>query len=318
MNIQLRYKDLDDGIIHLDAEYLQPGIASVYLLIENGECAIIETGTCHTVPYILKALAEFGLNTSSVRYVIPTHVHLDHAGGVGLLMQECPNAQLIIHPFGARHMIDPTKLEAGAMSVYGEAAFQRLYGKLIPVDASRVTEAPDNFELALSERKLRFYDTPGHAKHHFCIHDLSSDTIFSGDTFGIAYPEVNVGNEEPLIFVTTTPVQFDPTALLVSINRLVTFQPKAFNLTHYGRVVPSDSAVNQLKDSIDAFVEIAMESRDTPENRIEVINQKIQQYLLAKYRELGGKESDEYCLKVVGMDSKLNAQGLDFWLSKMV
>jgi len=131
VNIQLRYTDLGNGVIHLDAEYLQPGIASVYLIIENGECAVIETGTCHTVPFILKTLIEFGLNASSVRYVIPTHVHLDHAGGVGLLMQECPNAQLIVHPFGARHMIDPTKLAAGAKSVYGEEAFQRLYGELI-------------------------------------------------------------------------------------------------------------------------------------------------------------------------------------------
>ena len=315
MNIQLRYTDLGQGIIHLDAEYLQPGIASVYLLIENSECAIIETGTCHTVPYILKALTEFGLNADSVRYVIPTHVHLDHAGGVGLLMQECPNAQLVVHPFGARHMINPAKLEAGAKSVYGEEAFQRLYGELVPVDAERVIEAPDNFEIELSGRTLKFYDTPGHAKHHFCVHDLNSNNIFSGDTFGIAYPPANIGSE-PFIFVTTTPVQFDPDALLSSINRLVGLGATAFNLTHFGQIKPSDSVVDQLKTSIDAFVKIAMESRDIAESRAEVIDQKIQQYLLNKYRELGGTESDENFLGVVAMDSKLNAQGLDFWLSK--
>jgi glyoxylase-like metal-dependent hydrolase (beta-lactamase superfamily II) len=315
VNIQLRYTDLGHGIIHLDAEYLQPGIASVYLLIENGECAIIETGTCHTVPFILKTLTEFGLNANSVRYVIPTHVHLDHAGGVGLLMQECPNAQLIVHPFGARHMINPTKLEAGAKSVYGEEAFQRLYGELIPVDATRVIEAPDNFEIKLSNRTLRFYDTPGHAKHHFCVHDLNSNNIFSGDTFGIAYPPANI-DSEPFIFVTTTPVQFDPDALLNSINRLVDINAEAFNLTHFGQIKPSKSVIGQLKTSIDAFVTISMESRDISENRVEVIDQKIQQYLLNKYHELGGTESDEDFLGIVAMDSKLNAQGLDFWLSK--
>ncbi len=315
MNIQLRYTDLGNGIIHLDAEYLQPGIASVYLIIENGECAVIETGTCHTVPFILKTLIEFGLNASSVRYVIPTHVHLDHAGGVGLLMQECPNAQLIVHPFGARHMIDPAKLAAGAKSVYGEEAFQRLYGELLPVDAERIIEAPDNFEIELSNRRLRFYDTPGHAKHHFCVHDLQSNSVFSGDTFGIAYPPVNIGSE-PFIFVTTTPVQFDPDALLNSINRLVSIKADAFNLTHFGQIKPSELVIDQLKTSIDAFVSITMDSRDIKENRVEVIDQKIQQYLLNKYHQLGGRKSDKDFLAVVAMDSKLNAQGLDFWLTK--
>ncbi len=315
MATKANYKELSDGIVHLDAEYLQPGIASVYLIIEKNQCAIVETGTCHTVPYIFEALADFGLTAESVRYVIPTHVHLDHAGGVGELMQQCPNAELIIHPFGARHMIDPTKLSAGAKSVYGDEAFETLYGELIPVDESRVIEAPDNFEISLGDRLLRFYDTPGHAKHHFCVHDMKSNTIFSGDTFGIAYAEVYV-NDEPLIFVTTTPVQFDPVAMLNSIERLLTFKPEAFNLTHYGQVKPSVKVVEQLRQSIDAFVEIAMESRGIQNQRVQAIDAKIQQYLLLQYRALGGKQKDEEVLSVIAMDSKLNAQGLDFWLTK--
>lgn len=315
MNIQANYKDLGDGIIHLDAEYLQPGVASVYLLIDGNECAIVETGTNHTVPYILAALTDFGLTTDSVRYIIPTHVHLDHAGGVGALMQSCSNAELIIHPFGSRHMIDPTKLAVGAKSVYGDVAFERLYGELIPVDASRVTEAPDNFEISLGKRTLRFYDTPGHAKHHFCVHDFQSDTIFTGDTFGVAYPKTYVG-DEPLIFVTTTPVQFDPIAMHNSIERLLQTKAKSFNLTHYGQVKPSKIVIDQLKNSIQAFVNIARESRDVTDDRIAAIDSKIQQYLLEQYRKLGGSESDQFCLDVIAMDSKLNAQGLDFWLAK--
>ena len=316
MKNKATFNDLGHGIIHLDAEYLQAGIASVYLLIEGNECAIIETGACHTVPYIFDALAKHGLSTNSIRYVIPTHVHLDHAGGVGLLMQKCPNAELIVHPFGARHMIDPTKLSAGARSVYGDEAFERLYGELIPVNANKVIEAPDDFELTFGTRALRFYDTPGHAKHHFCVHDDKSNTIFSGDTFGIAYPQTNVG-DDPLIFVTTTPVQFDPAAMRRSIERLLTINPEAFNLTHYGQVKPSTKVATQLKDSIDKFVEIATECRDLTDNRIEAIDQKIQQYLLDQYHKLGGEQSDEYCLEVIAMDSKLNAQGLDFWLTKI-
>ena len=101
-----------------------------------------------------------------------------------------------------------------------------------------------------------------------------------------------------------------------SIDRLLGINPKAFNLTHYGQVRPSEKVAVQLRNSIDAFVDIATESRDIKEGRVDVIDQKIQQYILKQYRKLGGQESDQFCLDVIAMDSKLNAQGLDFWLSK--
>lgn len=308
------FNSLGDGILHLDAEYLSPGIASVYVLIENEECAIIETGTFHTVPSILAVLKANGLTEDNVRYVIPTHVHLDHAGGVGQLMKICPNAELVVHPKGARHMISPEKLSAGVKAVYGDTAFEEMYGELIPVDADRVLEAPDNFEVRLGERVLRFYDTPGHARHHFCIHDLKSNTIFSGDTFGIAYPQLETTSER-FIFATTTPVQFDPAALRASIARLLSVKPAAFNLTHFGRIVATESVVTQLHNSIDKFVAIAEQAESITEDRVAHIDQQIRSYLLDCYQALGGTQSDEKLLEVITMDSKLNAQGLDVWLS---
>lgn len=315
MAISATYTDLGDGIIHIDAEYLSPGVASVYLIIENDECAIIETGTCHTVPYIMSVLNDYGLNEESVRYVIPTHVHLDHAGGVGTLMEDCPNATLVIHPLGARHMIDPSKLVAGASAVYGKEAFQEMYGELKPVPSSRVLEAPDNTELKLGDRTLRFYDTPGHARHHFCVHDLKSNTIFTGDTFGIAYPSLNTPSG-PLVFATTTPVQFDPDALRGSIKRLLSVKPAAFNLTHFGRIIPTPEIIEQLYSSIDKYLEISEQHRNAGENRCHLIDESISDYLLTEYRRLGGTETDDNFRKITAMDSKLNAQGLDFWMSK--
>lgn len=317
MTISATYTDLGDGVIHMDAEYLNPGVASVYLIIDGQECAIIETGTCHTIPYIMDVLEKYGLSEDNVRYVIPTHVHLDHAGGVGGLMEHCPNASLVIHPLGARHMVDPSKLSAGAMAVYGEEAFNRLYGVLKPVEASRVIEAPDLMELTLGERTLRFYDTPGHAKHHFCVHDLSSNSIFSGDTFGISYPSLKTASNLPFIFATTTPVQFDPDAMYNSIEKLMAAQPTAFNLTHYGRVIPTPELVTQLKDSIGAYLKIAAQAQnESSETRCTTMNDAITCYLLGAYQAMGGTESEAIVREVIAMDSKLNAQGLDFWLSK--
>ena len=308
------FNSLGDGILHLDAEYLSPGVASVYVLIENDECAIIETGTFHTVPYIMAVLKANGLSEENVRYVIPTHVHLDHAGGVGQLMKICPNAQLLVHPKGARHMISPEKLSIGVKAVYGEAAFEKMYGELIPVDAARVIEAPDNFDVKLGERVLRFYDTPGHARHHFCVHDLNSNTIFSGDTFGIGYPQLET-TAGRFVFATTTPVQFEPQALRASIDRLVSLKPAAFNLTHYGRIEATESVVKQLHDSIDRFVAIAEQAAAMTDDRLAFIEQQIRRYLLDCYHALGGTQTDEYFLDVITIDSQLNAQGLDVWLA---
>lgn len=315
MAVTSTYTDLGDGIIHIDAEYINPGVASVYLIIEGDECAIVETGTNHTIPYIMSVLKEYGLNEQSVRYVIPTHVHLDHAGGVGKLIEDCPNSDLVIHPLGARHMVDPSKLIAGASAVYGEEAFKAMYGTLKPVSIDRVIEAPDNFEITLGDRTIRFYDTPGHAKHHFCVHDLKSNTVFTGDTYGIGYPALNTPSG-PLVFATTTPVQFDPDALRASIQKLESIKAAAFNLTHFGRILPSPEVSAQLYASIDKYLEFVELHEASGDQRCQRIDKSIREYLLSEYQRLGGQRSDEEVLKVIAMDSKLNAQGLDFWESK--
>src|SRR5579864_9346118 len=121
------------GITAIDAEYLYPGHAAAHLVIDNGRAAFVDVGTNSSVPYLLGALAELGIARTAVDYLLLTHVHLDHAGGAGALMQELPNARALLHPRGAPHMIDPTKLIAGSKVVYGEERFERLYGELLPI-----------------------------------------------------------------------------------------------------------------------------------------------------------------------------------------
>ena len=125
-----QYLDLAEQISCIDTLYQRPGLAACYLIESAGKAAIIDTGTAHTAPIIMQLLATKGIQPAQVKYIIPTHVHLDHAGGAGQLMQLLPEAALVIHPFGARHMVDPAKLIAGATSVYGEEQFNSLYGCL--------------------------------------------------------------------------------------------------------------------------------------------------------------------------------------------
>ena len=166
--------NIASGIEVIDSGYYSKDFAAIYILRQNDKIAIIETGSNFSVANVKKALDKNGLSFADVVYIIPTHVHLDHAGGAGMLMQKCKNAKLIVHPRGAQHLIDPRKLIAGAMAVYGKQKFKKLYGDIIPIESSRVIEADNNCILDFEGRKLKFLDTPGHARHHFCVWDRNS------------------------------------------------------------------------------------------------------------------------------------------------
>ena len=174
------------GITAIDAEYLYPGHAAAHLIVDQGRAAFVDVGTNSSVPYLLAALDELGIARAAVDYLLLTHVHLDHAGGAGALMQALPNARAVLHPRGAPHMIDPGKLIAGSQAVYGEERFRRLYGELLPIPAARVRVVADGERVALGARMLELIHTPGHAQHHYVVVDAAHASIFSGDTFGIS------------------------------------------------------------------------------------------------------------------------------------
>ncbi|WP_439134030.1 MBL fold metallo-hydrolase [Pseudomaricurvus sp.] len=305
--------ELVRGVYLVDSGMVRIGLAACYVIERGGRVAIVETGTRYSVPGILSVMSQLGLQTEQVDYIIATHVHLDHAGGVGLLMQELPEAQLVIHPRGARHMIDPAKLQAGATAVYGEEAFQEMYGDLIPVDEARIVIAEDRDVLKLGGSTLEFLDTPGHASHHFCVWDEASNGFFTGDTFGIAYRELVVDGK-PLIFPTTTPVQFDPEALKSSIQKLMSKQPERMFLTHYGMVENPAVLAPQLLEQIDDYVQLVDESEgiaDDAESLHEAIHTRITDYTLA--RAIAHGCDRELAAETIEFDMGLNAQGLALW-----
>jgi len=207
------------GVFVIDTLYLRPGLAASHLVVDDGRAAFVDTGAGPAAPRLLAALDEIGIAREQVDYLFLTHVHLDHAGGAGQLMQALPNARAVLHPRGAPHLIDPTRLIAGSIQVYGEALYRQLYGELIPIPAERVIVAEDGQRLQLGRRTFEFVDAPGHARHHFCVWDEASRSMFTGDTFGLSYREL-ASARGAFILPTTTPVQFEPEALLASIDRL--------------------------------------------------------------------------------------------------
>ena len=310
MSSKVNVMNVVDGISVIDSEYYSKDFAAIYLLKQKNKVIIIETGTNYSVPHVKEALSQIGLSFLDVLYVIPTHVHLDHAGGAGLLMMQCQNAALVVHPRGARHLIDPSKLVAGAKAVYGENKFKEYYGEIFPIDANRVIQADDNFILDFDGRELRFIDTPGHARHHFCIWDKATKSMFTGDTFGISYRDLD-HQDELYILPSTSPVQFDPEALIQSINRIMEFKPERVCLTHFSAIKPTKKATNKLIESIHFVSNLAIKYADKNDSE-SIIYKKMMDYFLEGLNEIGFQNND-YAKDRLSLDVLINTQGLIYW-----
>ncbi len=303
---------LGQGIYAIDTGFQRPRFDAAYLLVEDGRAAFIDTGTNHAVPRLLAALDALQLPRSAVDWVIPTHVHLDHAGGAGLLMQSLPEARLLVHPRGLRHMLDPSALYQGAMALYGETEMQRSYGQLQAIEASRAQASSDSMTVMLSDRPLLLIDTPGHARHHHCIWDARSRGWFSGDTFGLSYGEFKSDNGA-LIMPISTPTQFDPAALHASVQRMLSYAPQAMYLTHYGRVDRPEELAISLLDQVDQMVALGLQLRHS-DDRLNRLKQGLQRMSLQLVQAHGCKLPVERQLELLAFDIELNAVGLGIWL----
>jgi glyoxylase-like metal-dependent hydrolase (beta-lactamase superfamily II) len=299
------------GIVAVDTEYLYPGHAAAHIIQQDGRAAFVDVGTNYSVPYLLAALAELGIAPAAVDYVFLTHVHLDHAGGAGVLLQALPNAVAVLHPRGAPHMIDPEKLIAGSKVVYGEERFTRLYGELVPIPASRVRTVQDGEHYDLAGRDLQLIHTPGHALHHYAIVDRAHASIFPGDTFGISYRQLDTA-QGALIIPTTTPTQFDPDQLIASIDRMLSFAPESMYLMHYSRVRDVPRLAESLRLQIRELVAITGRHHNT-ENRHRAIRAEMLHLWLRLARQHGCTQTDAQIEHLLGNDLDLNTQGLIVW-----
>ena len=308
----IKVREYPGGVLAIDSGQVRNEMAACYLLEAGDAAAVIEAGSNYSVPRILEVLDQRGWDRAAVSHVIVTHVHLDHAGGAGQLLQELPNAKLVVHPYGARHMIDPSKLEAGTRAVYGDEAFEEMYGTLVPVPEERVIIMQDGDELSVGKRRLRFMDTPGHARHHFCVWDEQTRGWFTGDTFGISYRDLDTG-QGAMVFPTTTPIQFDPPVLRESVRRLMEAGPQCMYLTHFGRVTDTQRLAEQMIAGVSKFEEIGL-ANESAANRTDTIRQQQKAWLYAMCREHGVLHDEEQLDKILWDDVVLNTQGIEFWL----
>ncbi|UCD08378.1 MAG: MBL fold metallo-hydrolase [Dehalococcoidales bacterium] len=204
-----------------------PKWGSVYLLDET-EKAIVESGPTTSVDAVLEGLAQLGREPEDISYLIVTHIHLDHAGGAGSLMKLLPNARLVVHHRGARHMVDPSRLVAGAVSARGKDVSE-MHGEVIPVDNDRLLPVSEGDFLTLSHSQiLTFLDTPGHAPHELCIHETRNDGVFTGDALALYIPDYDI------VLPYHPPPQFNLKMCLETLDRLEYLSPDKIYYSHFG------------------------------------------------------------------------------------
>ncbi|HEU0196466.1 MAG TPA: MBL fold metallo-hydrolase [Nevskiaceae bacterium] len=313
-----RYEKLNDGIVCIDTEQHRPGMAACYLFGNDGHYAFVECGTSLSVPSILQVLTDLDVPRGAVDYVMPTHVHLDHAGGAGALLRELPNARLVVHPRGARHLIDPTRLIASTIAVYGEQKAREYYGEIVPVPEGRViiadVAADHDFAIKLGQRPLTFIDAPGHARHHYAIWDSQSRGWFTGDVFGVSYRDFDSAHG-PYLLPTTTPTQLDPEAWNNTLDRLLAKTPAHMYLTHYGRVDSPQKLAPMLRAGLAAYQRIARRHADDAQRQAHIISD-LHDYHLHQLREMHHPLPEPRIEQLLKMDLSLNAQGLEVWLAR--
>ncbi len=324
--------------IHVvDCQYEFPQFAASFIVESGGEVAIIEQNTSHAVPLILKRLEELGLNPEQVRYIIPTHIHLDHVGGAGTLLSHCKNAQVLCHPRALRHLVDPTKLVAAVREVYGSETFDRLYGRMDPIPEARISAVEEGQTQALGEETLEFWHTRGHANHHLAVHLPHAEALFTGDSFGLVYPAL----QDLGLFgvATTSPSDFDPQEALKTVQRIVQWgsagaeshlplesqnegSGRRVFLTHFGEVKDVTALATQLKSDlqwssqqVDRLEASLKAGEISPSDRVEqeaqltkaLLSRWIERYA---HRQSLNKERRSRLTQLLKMDSELNAQGL--------
>lgn len=284
-------------------------------VINEPELTLVEIGPSPSVKYIKKGLEELGHTLLDVKYIIVTHVHLDHAGGAGLMLTSCPNAKLIVHPRGARHLVDPRKLAAGARAIYGDS-FSEIYDPIIPVPEDRVIIKTEGDTLEIGPNcTLEFWDTPGHAKHHIGIYDPVSNGIFTGDTVGILYERLLKDGVE-FYLPSTTPNHFNPSDMHAAIRRVFEKGVDRIYFGHFGMTENPKEALKQTAEWLDVFIDIAEDVIVVEGGDYNEIARRIMKRVKAYLKEQGIPEDHEIYI-IINLDLQISALGIMDYYQKM-
>eukprot|EP01126_Amoeba_proteus_P004716 TRINITY_DN11563_c0_g1_i1.p1 TRINITY_DN11563_c0_g1~~TRINITY_DN11563_c0_g1_i1.p1 ORF type:complete len:331 (+),score=67.76 TRINITY_DN11563_c0_g1_i1:87-1079(+) len=310
-----------DTISTIDCRYMnKTKYAASYMLNRNKEVAFVDNNTNDSVPILLTTLRNQNLSVEEVKYIIITHIHLDHAGGTSTLAKMCPNAKVLAHPRAVPHLINPKMIIAGASAVYGEEEFNKIYGKIEAVHPEKVLSIADGTKLPLGGSELEFIHTRGHAKHHMVIYDHATESIFTGDAFGVSYFPLfkEMGSRKGILFPSSSPIDFEPLEAHKSVDKIVATGAKCAFPTHFGVWEDIPAGATLLHEGITCFEEILCETKqklknDFDEKHLQAWGEDEQIKFFTKILENDGinfSENRDKILEILKMDIQLNAAGI--------
>jgi glyoxylase-like metal-dependent hydrolase (beta-lactamase superfamily II) len=300
--------DLGNDVFQIDTKMAgYAGITAGYLIRSSRPC-LVETGTSTSAPVVRAALGALGIDPASLATVVVTHIHLDHAGGVGDIASMFPSAEVVVHEKGARHLADPSRLMASARMVYGDA-LDVLFGELAPVPAARLRTLDDVGTVDLGDgRRLESYYSPGHAKHHVGLLDSLSGDLYVGDAAGVYIPET--GDLRPA----TPPPDFDLEVALASLAKFTALDPSRLLFSHYGPVSSVAETLERSAEEISVWVSETRAAGMDLDHAVEAVRQRTHARYLA-FGQDGDPAVKEKFEQISG--AAANVGGIWHWLDKL-
>ncbi|SER42535.1 MBL fold metallo-hydrolase [Salipaludibacillus aurantiacus] len=279
----------------------------------SNDFSIIETGPSLSVPHIKEGLKELNLSLNHLKNIIVTHIHLDHAGGAGLLLKDCPAAEVFVHPKGARHLADPSRLVTGARAVYGDK-FDDLFDPVLPIPEVAITALDDREKILLdAERELLILHTPGHAEHHISIYDPLTNTVFTGDTIGIRYASLE-DKGVYLYLPSTSPNQFDPNKMRDSLSTILDLKPETIAFGHFGTSSAPLLVKDQLIKWLDVFTTEGEQAYENKEDHYQLKNTLLN--YVSDFLSEERISATDPVYEVIQLDLLISAMGILDYLSK--
>jgi glyoxylase-like metal-dependent hydrolase (beta-lactamase superfamily II) len=300
--------DLGGGVHAIDT--LMSGYAGItagYLVLGDRP-ALVETGTAKSAPIVRDALTAHGLGPDDLATVVVTHIHLDHAGGVGDIARSYPRAQVVVHELGARHLVDPSKLMASAQRVYGPL-MDDVFGPLLPTEQARVQAIGDRAVVDVGggrRRQVRY--SPGHAKHHVALLDETTGDLYVGDAAGIYVPEADI------VRPASPPPDFDLDVALASLQLFRDMAPRRLLFSHYGPVDRVDDILDRSEEELRLWVELVKVARGDEldlDHAVDLVRQRTAERYAAIRRDPELDEKFErlnsFAANIVGINRWLDA-----------
>ena len=306
-------KNLNERLFLIDGFDMGEAERTGTYVIDEQELTIVETGPSPSVKHVKSGLELLGFSLDQVKYIIVTHIHLDHAGGAGLLLKECPNAKVVVHPKGVRHLAEPERLIAGAKAVYG-TKFEELFDPIIPIPQERMIIKNDGDILKVGDTCiLKFFDTPGHANHHFSIYDPVSNGMFTGDTVGVRYEQL-IADGVNFFLPSTSPNQFNPVAMREAIELFAQMDLQYIYYGHFGVTDSPEEALSQVSMWLNIFMTEAeavyAEAKGNDELAIRLDN------IVKKHLRDQGVSDSHDVFRLIKLDLEVSAMGMIDYLAK--